>query len=83
MEQREKNLNSENENRKYYENEQQKHTDNWEMLALKVLEASRQELFLAMRYMFEPLNMLEFQKNMQIKFLACDGKMCIEILLLR
>lgn len=74
MEQREKNLNSENENRKYYENEQQKHTDNWEMLALKVLEASRQELFLAMRYMFEPLNMLEFQKNMQIKFLACDGK---------
>ena len=49
MEQREKNLNSENENRKYYENEQQKHTDNWEMLALKVLEASRQELFLAMR----------------------------------
>lgn len=47
---------------------------NWDELGVKVLDASKQELFLAMRYLFEPLNMLEYQPERQIPYMATDGK---------
>lgn len=42
-------------------------------LGQKVLEAAKQELFMSMRYLFAPLNQLEFNCNQMISFLATDG----------
>ncbi len=63
MEQLEKNLNG-----------KQRALQEWEQLGNKVLDTAKQELFIAMRYLFRPLNMLTYCLNRQIKFLATDGK---------
>ena len=63
MEQSEKNLNG-----------KQSALKEWEQLGKKVLDTSKQELCIAMRYLFRPLNMLTYSLNRQIKFLATDGK---------
>lgn len=42
-------------------------------LGTRILETSRQELFMAMRYMFAALNMLQFEENRQLRFAATDG----------
>lgn len=45
----------------------------WTVLGEKILEASKQELFLAMRYMFQPLNRLSYKRNQGISCVATDG----------
>lgn len=45
----------------------------WTELGEKILEASKQELFLAMRYMFQPLNRLSYKRNQGISCVATDG----------
>lgn len=55
-------------------NGRQSSLEEWEQLGKKVLDTSKQELFIAMRYLFRPLNMLTYCLNRQIKFLATDGK---------
>ncbi len=45
----------------------------WTMLGERILEASKQELFLAMRYMFQPLNRLSYKRNQGIECVATDG----------
>lgn len=42
-------------------------------LGNKVLDGAKQELFIAMRYLFAPLNQLESVSNQMINFLATDG----------
>jgi len=45
----------------------------WEQLGIRVLDTAKQELFIAMRYLFRPLNMLTYCLNRQLRFLATDG----------
>lgn len=45
----------------------------WTQLGEKILDAAKQELFLSMRYFFEPLNVFEYERNQQVAFLATDG----------
>ena len=39
----------------------------------KIIDATKQELFIAMRYLFAPLNQLEPACNRGVNFLATDG----------
>ena len=47
--------------------------DHLAQLGNKVLETSKQELFIAMRYLFAPLNQLKLDCNQGIALLATDG----------
>lgn len=40
-------------------NGKQRALEEWEQLGKKVLDSAKQELFIAMRYLFRPLNMLD------------------------
>lgn len=46
----------------------------WTQLGEKILDAARQELFLSMRYLFEPLNRFVYQRDQRIPYLATDGR---------
>lgn len=46
----------------------------WTQLGEKILDAARQELFLSMRYLFEPLNGFEYRRDQRISYLATDGR---------
>lgn len=46
----------------------------WTRLGEKILDAAKQELFLSMRYLFEPLNSLVYRRDPQIAFTATDGR---------
>ncbi len=43
------------------------------LLGAKVLDAAKQELFMSMRYLFAPLNRLEYENNQLISYVATDG----------
>lgn len=45
----------------------------WTLLSERMLCAAKQELFLAMRYLFLPLNSLQYQKDQRIEWVATDG----------
>lgn len=48
-------------------------SSDWTGLGEKILEAAKQELFLAMRYMFQPLNRLSYKRNQGVSCVATDG----------
>lgn len=48
--------------------------DRWVELSTKILDSAKQELFIAMRYLFAPLNLLNYERNRMISFVATDGE---------
>lgn len=76
MEQEKRNLNFEtvyNELQSDGDSKRYGGSSGWTELGEKILEASKQELFLAMRYMFQPLNRLSYKRNQGISCVATDG----------
>lgn len=76
MEQEKRNLNFEevyNELQSGEGSKRYRSSSDWTELGEKILEASKQELFLAMRYMFQPLNRLSYKRDQGISCVATDG----------